>query len=148
MDSPPETRFSDYDYLFGDMEDSESSISSGATMSDLPGAGRLLGNLYSYLGRRLENAIGMTAERMGYGPRVVAERIRRRTSLIRTYEKGLRHYEACTRRNKTCSCCEWLIEKSQNRAPGPAIQLKREKVVKDCKKLLKYVQCVGYIFRT
>lgn len=84
--TPLQTYASPITNIFSDMEDNESSISSNTVDSDLPG--RLLGNLYSFLGRHSEIAIGKTAERMGYGPRVVADRIRRRGfsyRLIRTY---------------------------------------------------------------
>lgn len=139
MDFDPETRLSDREYLFRDMEESESSISSDATASDLPGPGRLLGNLYSNNGRKLETAIGKTAEWMGYGPRVVAERVRERTSLIRTYKEYLQHIETCPNRRNRCWLCGYYIEKTRAQTPA-AIQAKRNKVKKDCKKLLKYVK--------
>ncbi|KAI5117846.1 hypothetical protein M0805_008118 [Coniferiporia weirii] len=41
-----------------------SELSSDATVSDLPGPGRLLGRLYSTLGRGLENRIGSISERV------------------------------------------------------------------------------------
>ncbi|KAH8113661.1 hypothetical protein DFH11DRAFT_1773528 [Phellopilus nigrolimitatus] len=47
---------------------SESSISTDATADDLPGPGRLLGNLFMFLGRRLEAAVNRFAEKRGYGP--------------------------------------------------------------------------------
>lgn len=139
MNSTPDIPISNREYLFGDMEDSESSISSGATMSDLPGAGRLLGNLYSFLGRKLEAAIGRTAERMGYGPRVVAERIRRRASIIQTYQTYWQHIKTCTNPSDRCRICGYYMEKMRGRTPA-AIQAKRKKVEKDCKKLLKYLK--------
>lgn len=55
---------------------SESSIPSTATASDLPGPGRLLGNFYSWLGNKLENAINSIAEKRGHGPMAIEDRIR------------------------------------------------------------------------
>lgn len=51
--------------------------SSNETASNLPGPGRMLGNFYGFLGRRLGIGMSRAAERMGYGPRVVAMRIQR-----------------------------------------------------------------------
>lgn len=50
--------------------------STNRTESDLPGPGRLLGKLYSSLGRRLERGINAIAVRRGYGPLSAAERFR------------------------------------------------------------------------
>ena len=47
------------------------SISSTATMSDLPGPGRSLDKLYSRAGRILELCIYRFAHRCGYGPHAV-----------------------------------------------------------------------------
>lgn len=46
-----------------------------ATMSDLPGAGRALGKLYSRGGKILEHAISRLAHRLGYGPFAAFERM-------------------------------------------------------------------------
>ncbi|EJC99807.1 uncharacterized protein FOMMEDRAFT_31069 [Fomitiporia mediterranea MF3/22] len=51
------------------------SITSTATASDLPGAGRTLGNLYSYFGKRLETLLSRLAERHGYGPTAIEKRV-------------------------------------------------------------------------
>lgn len=51
--------------------------SSNETMDDLPGPGRILGNLYTSARRRLENGIGRLAVRMGRGPNVTALKIQR-----------------------------------------------------------------------
>ena len=53
------------------MEFDESSLSSftistNATTTNLPGPGRTLDLLYQYAGRKLENAIGRVAQRIGY----------------------------------------------------------------------------------
>ena len=50
-------------------------ITSSATASNLPGAGRALGLLYNAVGRRLEKWLGVWADRHGYGPNAVARRI-------------------------------------------------------------------------
>ena len=47
---------------------SQISISSTATMSDLPGPGRALDALYSRAGRILERFINVNAHRCGFGP--------------------------------------------------------------------------------
>ncbi|KAH8113633.1 hypothetical protein DFH11DRAFT_1510213, partial [Phellopilus nigrolimitatus] len=54
---------------------SESSISTNATADDLPGPGRLLGNLYMFFGRRLEAAASRFAEKRGYGPDASRKRL-------------------------------------------------------------------------
>ncbi|KAH8113628.1 hypothetical protein DFH11DRAFT_313102 [Phellopilus nigrolimitatus] len=54
---------------------SESSISSTATADNLPGPGRLRGNLYMFLGRRLEAAASRFMEKRGYGPDASRKRL-------------------------------------------------------------------------
>lgn len=54
--------------------DSNISISSTMTASDLPGPGRALGNLYSRAGKILEVCIARFAYKCGFGPHAVAER--------------------------------------------------------------------------
>ena len=49
--------------------------STNDTASNLPGPGRLLGNAYSYAGRRLERAVGVVAHKAGFGPNAVYQRI-------------------------------------------------------------------------
>lgn len=63
--------------------DSESSYcvgslnsSSVTDISDIP-PGRLLGKSYVFLGRKAENCLSMAAEKLGFGPRPTAMRIRR-----------------------------------------------------------------------
>lgn len=51
--------------------------SSTATMSNLPGAGRTLGKLYSRWGYALEISLGTLAHKGGFGPDAVADRIQR-----------------------------------------------------------------------
>lgn len=46
----------------------DSTFSTNYTMSDLAGTGRVLGNLYSAAGRRLEKVLGVVAGKIGYGP--------------------------------------------------------------------------------
>ncbi|KAH8117260.1 hypothetical protein DFH11DRAFT_1574057 [Phellopilus nigrolimitatus] len=55
---------------------SESSISSSATADNLPGAGRTLGKLFMFLGRRLEAAASRFMEKHGYGPEAARKRLR------------------------------------------------------------------------
>ncbi|EJC99336.1 uncharacterized protein FOMMEDRAFT_160945 [Fomitiporia mediterranea MF3/22] len=54
--------------------ESEPSNTSTATASNLPGPGCNLGNIYSYFGKPLENAINRLAERSGYGARAIEQR--------------------------------------------------------------------------
>lgn len=72
--------------------DTTSIISSNITEDDLPGPGRVLSNIYSNLGRRLEQLLSSFAERRGSGPSVVAHRIswnefRRTFSLFGPYTR-------------------------------------------------------------
>ena len=50
-------------------------FSTNYTMSNNIGTGRVLGNLYSYAGRRLEKTIGLLAHRAGLGPNTTYEKI-------------------------------------------------------------------------
>lgn len=49
----------------------DSTFSTNYTMSNLVGTGRVLGNLYSAAGRRLEKVLGVVAGKIGYGPEAV-----------------------------------------------------------------------------
>lgn len=51
--------------------------SSNETADNLPGPGRILGNVYVSLGRRLERGVARVAGRMGFGPQVLALKIRK-----------------------------------------------------------------------
>lgn len=48
---------------------------SSATASNLPGPGRAIGILYSFLGKRLEKWVSAWADSHGYGPNAIARRI-------------------------------------------------------------------------
>lgn len=72
--------------------DSESSYFAGSynssteTNSDVPGPGRLLGKVYSFLGKKAENALSVVAVKVGRGPRETATKIRqliRESTLIK-----------------------------------------------------------------
>lgn len=52
--------------------------SADATDSDLPGHGRVLGNFYSYTGRRLMQIVNGLAGKSGLGPSAIAMRIKNR----------------------------------------------------------------------
>ena len=54
---------------------SSSSFSTNYTMTNLVGAGRVLGNLYVILGRYLERILGEAAYSAGFGPDAIFERI-------------------------------------------------------------------------
>ena len=49
--------------------------STNDTASNLPGPGRLLGNVYSYAGRRLERAVGIVAHKSGFGPNATYQKM-------------------------------------------------------------------------
>ena len=50
---------------------------SDVTADNLPGHGRLLGNVYSYLGGKLEPILARAVRGMGCGPQAVAEKVQR-----------------------------------------------------------------------
>ena len=50
---------------------------SNETEDDIPGAGRVLGKLYNFLGQKVESGLSGAAEQMGYGPNAIALRIQR-----------------------------------------------------------------------
>ena len=54
-----------------------SATDSTETADNLPGHGRLLGNFYSFVGRKLDAKLGHAADRMGLGPPAIARKIRR-----------------------------------------------------------------------
>lgn len=51
--------------------------STNETTGDLPGPGRVLGNVYGYLGKKVEEGLGSIAEKFGHGPRATALKIKR-----------------------------------------------------------------------
>lgn len=65
-------------YYYPNDVDIVSIVSSNMTEDDRPGPGRILGNVYSSLGRQLESLLNSFAERRGLGPEAVAHRVRRR----------------------------------------------------------------------
>lgn len=75
--SNPQTLDERLDHVYTQVEAmlSVSSVSTMATADDLPGAGRTLGKLFSFLGRRLEAAMNRFMERRGYGPQAAKDRI-------------------------------------------------------------------------
>lgn len=99
-------------------------VSSNATEDDRPGPGRILGNIYSGLGRRLEELFNSLAERRGYGPRAVAIRVRERNT-------------------------NWL--RRADHLGYPPVQYTRETAHvqrKDISKLIRYSRCVAnYVLR-
>ena len=67
------------DDVYGDtttISSRTSLFSTNYTMSNLVGAGRVLGNFYSFAGRRLERTVGTIAHRAGFGPSATFEKIR------------------------------------------------------------------------
>lgn len=59
-----------------DDDASFSSHSTSSTTSNLIGAGRILGNFYSFTGKRLEKRLGDIAHRAGFGPEAIYQTIR------------------------------------------------------------------------
>ncbi|KLO08842.1 hypothetical protein SCHPADRAFT_1000667 [Schizopora paradoxa] len=97
--------------------DSISTISSNATASNLPGAGRVVGNVFETLGRRLESIINRVATDRGLGPLAVAQDIRK-----------LRRHDETT-----------FVQ----RYTAPSRQLSKQEakaLKKRCEKLLKYAK--------
>lgn len=140
---PPNTRPTEYERLFGYREGSVCSVSStNETASDLPGPDRLLGNLYSFGGRHLEALIGKIAEKMGYGPRVVAQRTQRDVHIIKASERASRHIDRYPEGGILYFLGDKLIKKEDQRRFSAIIHTKRKKVEKDCRRLLKYVEYV------
>ncbi|THH07967.1 hypothetical protein EW145_g3035 [Phellinidium pouzarii] len=85
------------------------SISTNATADNLPGPGRILGNIYGFLGVRLERQLGRLADKMGYGPRATAIRIQRRRGIINSASFS-----------------------------AYRIKVENKKLEEDCKRMLKY----------
>ncbi|KAI5120946.1 hypothetical protein M0805_001651 [Coniferiporia weirii] len=90
--------------------DSIASVSTNATADNLPGPGRIIGNIYGRLGGRLEVQLGRVAEKMGRGPRATAIRIQARRKVI-----------------ASVSPSKLLTIKAEN-----------ERLEKDCKRMLMY----------
>ncbi|THH06233.1 hypothetical protein EW145_g4225 [Phellinidium pouzarii] len=91
-----------------------SSISTNATADNLPGPGRTLDLFYNFAGRLLERRLNTVAEELGYGPRATAQRIQTRRAILASakYETAL---------------------------PMTVVKRKNEKIEKDCRKLIKYL---------
>lgn len=73
--------------------------SSNETADDLPGPGRLLGNLYVSTGKRFENGLGMVAVRMGHGPHVLALKIQK---ILDNKRPPSRNFNRRKKLRKTC----------------------------------------------
>lgn len=90
--------------------------SSDETADDLPGPGRVLGNVYKAVGRRLENKLNRAAERIGYIP-----------TRVDAYYDGKEHEYTvqATENNAACELCS-LVSSSDETAddlPGPGRML-------------------------
>lgn len=88
--------------------------STNETASDLPGAGRIVGNLYSFLGKKVERILNSIAEKRGHGPGNAAERIR-----------SSREW-----------CYDWRSETVEWQYPSDQERQRR----KDCKKLIHHTR--------
>ncbi|KAI5116344.1 hypothetical protein M0805_005819 [Coniferiporia weirii] len=88
--------------------------SSNETADNILGPGRILGNVLSSSGRRLERRLGIIADNLGFGPRATAVRIQRRRKAITTR-------------------LEYPL------LPGP-FGTDGEKIEKDCRRLVRYVR--------
>ncbi|KAH8116687.1 hypothetical protein DFH11DRAFT_1124127 [Phellopilus nigrolimitatus] len=107
-------------YLSAESEQSSTSLSTTATADNLPGAGRVLGNVYSFFGRRLEVAASKFMARRGYGPHAATERIDTLRSGFWIYGENSVIYRE--------QCISFPHSKED------------QKVRKNCDKLLKYVR--------
>ena len=63
------------DTLSPDNYSSISTFSTNYTMSNLIGAGRTLGNLYSSAGKKIEHTLNRAAHRAGYGPDAIYQKL-------------------------------------------------------------------------
>lgn len=95
------------------------SYDSDATADNLPGAGRSLGLLFGFLGRRLESAVGRFMANRGHGPNAIADTVAR------------------LRQHSERSLCEIYVECATRTAP-PLGETERKKLAKKCKKLIRY----------
>lgn len=90
------------------------SISTNATASNLPGAGRTMGLLFEYLGRRLESVLNVSATRRGMDPRAVAMQIRRlclhdRTTIQDRHSEDFNNLLTRKEKRKLSRLCSKLI---------------------------------------
>ncbi|KAH8106660.1 hypothetical protein DFH11DRAFT_1549821 [Phellopilus nigrolimitatus] len=88
---------------------------STATRSNNVGAGRNLGNVYSFFGRRLEALMSVCAERFGFGPRATKQKVEDIVMAVELNAAG----PATWRRRK------WIVEQE--------LRIRRH-----CTRLLKY----------
>lgn len=112
----------------------ESSISTNATQSNLPGPGRNLDRLYGHLGRNLVSFLSSLAHRTGWGPnaaerRIIAELSHRHTSHI------IGPYDLIS-----LSSHVELVSEDDWPKFGRLSRKGAKKVRKACKKLLHYTQ--------
>ncbi|KAH8110203.1 hypothetical protein DFH11DRAFT_814193 [Phellopilus nigrolimitatus] len=91
--------------------------SSDLTASDLPGAGRTLGLLYSRWGRALESSMNRFAHRRGYGPDAVAAEIERTTFSGRKTGDGVEWNAAGGGNAQLLARCQRLIGYTRSDTP-------------------------------
>lgn len=76
---------------------SSSTISTNATCSDNPGPGRVLDNLFQFLGRKLELAVGKLAHKAGYGPDALSKKLAEEVvQSIKEWEEKWKSFETET----------------------------------------------------
>ena len=93
--------------------------------------GKALYKVFDAVGHRIDRALSKAVARAGYGPLVTAEKIRRRAYLL---EWSFWHYE---RDNCRGGCDEDYLHSL------PSIKAEADKLLKDVKRLLKYVKYVA-----
>jgi hypothetical protein len=98
-------------------------VSDNATMSNLPGPGRLLDKFYQSSGRELEKSLGKLADRAGFGPAAAERSVR--DEIMRCYEQLLEVRDVELSQQKF----DWI------RLPGAEATVR-----KACRKLLRYTQ--------
>ena len=85
-----------------------STESRNVTESDIPGPGRLLGEVYAKLGRKLEIVLNFAARSAGRGPAPTANEIER---LART----LRYKKSCHMYNQFPPCPKVVVKKLEKK---------------------------------
>jgi hypothetical protein len=104
------------------------SVSSTATMDNLPGPGRGLDQLFQYLGRRFDRSLAIGMDKLGFGPAATERRALK--SIKRLPQSGVYRIKVVRGMNKII-------------VPSPSEIARREmEVRKCCKKLAKYLRFV------
>lgn len=112
-------------------------VCSHGSSDDVPrehyGPGRTVGKILDSAGSKLDVIISKSAERLGYGPRVTAQRVMVRSKIL---------HVALSPPGHVCAVCSDAKGREKvDRSPS-IIDEQRKKTEKDIKRLLKYVEYV------